>query len=269
MPRPASSRPGPLSKRVRGGFVLEAVGIWVVLYPIFTWARLLVTVSAAPAFRNAEQIVGWEQRLGIYRELAIQRWSLASPWFIGFWNVWYGSIHFFAPIVTFVVLYRFDPKRYVRWRNAYFWMLVPVVIGFLFYPLTPPRLLPTSFGFIDTRLLYFGVGKPAAEELRFAFSAMPSMHIAYATWVVFAVWPLVRPRWAKMLVASYPFLVTFGIVVTGNHYFLDAVGGLVAFTIGYTLARWRDWWPWRPARQSRAHPGDRTELPIGSRAARR
>lgn len=261
-PVPSPTR-GPRSKCVPGGFILEATGIYLVLYPIFTWARLLIAVSADTATRNARQIIGWEQRLGIYREFSIQRWGLPYPWFIGYWNVWYGSIHFIAPIVTFVALYRFDPQRYVRWRNAFLWMLVPVVIGFSFYPLTPPRLLPVSFGFIDTRLLYFTVGKPAPEELRFAFSAMPSMHVAFAIWVVCAAWPLVRWGWAKVLVASYPFLVTFGTVVTGNHYFLDAVGGWVAFLIGYALARCRDWWPWPRASQRRARSQGRSELASG------
>lgn len=227
----------------------------MVLYPIFSWARDLVARPAADPFRNAAQVIGWEQRLGIYRELAIQHRFLPYRWFIGFWNVWYGSVHFVAPIAAFVALYRFDPTRYVRWRNTYLWMLLPVLVGFWFYPLSPPRLMPASFGFVDSRLLYFSIGKPArnSEEVRYALSAMPSMHVAFATWVGFAVWPLVRPRWGKVLVASYPFLMIFATVVTGNHYFLDAVGGWAALAIGYVLGSWRDWWP---RRRGAARRGD-------------
>ena len=45
----------------------------------------------------------------------------------------------------------------------------------------------------------------------------------------------------------------FATVVTGNHYFLDAVGGWGALGVAYTLARWRDWWPWRSAERASEH----------------
>lgn len=166
---------------------------------------------------------------------------------IGYWNVFYGTAHVVAPVVTLVALYRSDRARYVRWRNTFLWMLVPMLVGFWLYPLTPPRLLPTSFGFIDTRLAYFAMGTPSAisGRARFSHSAMPSMHCAFATWVGFVIWPRVRARWAGALVGSYPVVMIFAIVVTGNHYFLDAVGGWVALAVGYSMARWRDWGPWR------------------------
>ena len=146
-----------------------------------------------------------------------------------------------------MALYHFDPGRYVRWRNTFLLILVVALVGFWFYPLMPPRLLPSSFGFVDTRLTYFTIGKPVphSQETGDLYSAMPSLHIAWATWAVFALWPLVRPSWARALLASYPVLMIFATVVTGNHYFLDAVGGWVVLAVAYTLACWRDWWPWR------------------------
>jgi hypothetical protein len=46
--------------------------------------------------------------------------------------------------------------------------------------------------------------------------------------------------------------MTFCTVVTANHYLLDAAGGWVALAIGYALASWRDWWPWRRAEPVRS-----------------
>ena len=37
------------------------------LYPVYGWIRDLVGVSRADAFRNAQQIIDWQRRLGIYR----------------------------------------------------------------------------------------------------------------------------------------------------------------------------------------------------------
>ncbi|MGZ7003909.1 MAG: phosphatase PAP2 family protein, partial [Acidimicrobiales bacterium] len=46
-----------------------------------------------------------------------------------------------------------------------------------------------------------------------------------------------RHRWAKVLVALYPLTTVFAIVVTANHYLLDAVGGVAVLGVGYLLAR--------------------------------
>jgi membrane-associated phospholipid phosphatase len=245
---PATAAPGPRSKRIRRGWALEAAGMVLALYPVYGWVRGLVGVSRDDAFRNAKQIIDWQERLGIYHERTIQEWFLSSRWFIGFWNVFYGSIHFAAPVVTLVALYHFDPGRYLRWRNTFLLMLVVALVGFWFYPLMPPRWLPASFGFVDTRLTYFTIGKPVphSQETGHIFAAMPSLHIAWATWAVFALWPLVRRYWARALLVSYPVLMLFATVVTANHFFLDAVGGWVVLAVAYALARWRDWWPWRP-----------------------
>ena len=49
--------------------------------------------------------------------------------------------------------------------------------------------------------------------------------------------PLVRRRWAKVLVAAYPFITLACIVVTANHYWIDGPGGLLCLGVGYGLAR--------------------------------
>ena len=65
---------------------------------------------------------------------------------------------------------------------------------------------------------------------------MPSLHVGWSTWSALALLPLVRRRWLKVLVALYPFVTIFAIVVTGNHWILDAVGGWVVLAAGYGAA---------------------------------
>jgi Na+-driven multidrug efflux pump len=69
---------------------------------------------------------------------------------------------------------------------------------------------------------------------------------------MFALRPLVRPWWGRVSLASYPLLMTFCTVVTANHYLLEAVGAWAALAIGYALACWRVWWPWRRAEPVRS-----------------
>jgi hypothetical protein len=64
---------------------------------------------------------------------------------------------------------------------------------------------------------------------------MPSLHFAWSSWCALVLAPAVRSKWAKVLVYAYPFLTLFAIVVTGNHFILDAVGGAVVLAVGYGL----------------------------------
>src|SRR5262249_56221727 len=48
-PPPGPPPPGPRSKRIRGGWALEAAGMVLALYPVYGWIRDLVGVSRADA----------------------------------------------------------------------------------------------------------------------------------------------------------------------------------------------------------------------------
>ena len=64
-----------------------------------------------------------------------------------------------------------------------------------------------------------------------------------------------RRRWARVLLVLYPLATLFCIVVTANHYFLDAIGGLVCLGLGYVAGTALDTW-WHERRSTVAgHDG--------------
>ena len=128
----------PLSKRLRFGWVLEIIGVRA-LVSVYDWARDQLIGSEAVAFEHARQVIRAERFLGMYHEGTLQDSFLPYRWFIGFWNVFYGRVHFFVPIVVLVWLYMKAPARYLRWRNTLFCMLALALVGFWLYPLMPPR----------------------------------------------------------------------------------------------------------------------------------
>ncbi len=188
--------------------------------------------------------------LGIDWERAIQRTFLHLDWFIAFWNVFYGTVHFVVPVVALVWLYRKAPARYSRWRTTLVFMFAIALVSFWAYPLMPPRLMPAHYGFVDTAAHYFNLGpqvpvrflpngQPTARSVAAfgnLFAAMPSFHVGWSTWAVLGMWPLARSRCLKALLVSYPLLVVFCITVTANHWLLDAVGGLLVLGLGYASA---------------------------------
>ena len=238
----------PRSKRYRYGWAVEAVAI-VVAYEIFEFTRDHVMGSTRVALHRAEQLVRLERDLGLFHERAIQRHFLGWSHFLSFWNIYYGTIHFLAPLIALAVLYRHAPTRYLRWHNTLAVMELVALVAFIGLPLMPPRLMPAHYGFVDTAARYFNFGPqvkvrfgpdglpdPAAvKAFGNLYAAMPSLHVGWATWSVLALLPLVRRWWLKALLLLYPMVTLFAVVVTANHWILDGVGGWVVLTIAWTL----------------------------------
>jgi membrane-associated phospholipid phosphatase len=83
---------------------------------------------------------------------------------------------------------------------------------------------------------------------------VPSMHVAFALMIAVPGFFLVRNRLIKAFWAIYPALVTFVVMATANHFWMDAaLGALVAAAsasaASYAFARVRpDAWAWRTAK---------------------
>ena len=68
------------------------------------------------------------------------------------------------------------------------------------------------------------------------YAAMPSLHIGWALWCTLAMWPVLRHARSRVAFAAYPVVTLFAIIVTANHFWLDAVGGVVVLAAGWQLA---------------------------------
>jgi hypothetical protein len=243
-----------VSSRVRFGWVAELA----VLSGIYFSYDLLRDQVAGPthvAFVHAKQIVAAERFLHLYWERDVQKAFLHVDWFIAFWNIYYGTVHFVVPVVALVWMYRKTPARFVRWRNTLVLMFGLAILSFWVYPLMPPRVMPPRYGFVDTAAQYYNFGpqvpihldahgQPSHEDVeQFGnlYAAMPSFHVGWSTWSVLALWPLVRRRWAKLLLVVYPLTILFCITVTANHWLLDAAGGWAVLGLGYAGARSLEW----------------------------
>lgn len=189
---------------------------------------------------NAFKLIRVERALALFHEQWFQHLFVERRGFMEFWDSVYGTAHFVVVIFVLVVLYFRYPARYPLWRNTLALTTALALVGFAFFPVAPPRLLPPSFHFVDTLDTIGGVwnfshGPVAAVSNQFA--AMPSLHTAWSLWCVLAAAPLVRPWWGKALVALYPVATVFCVLVTANHYFIDAAGGVLTVAVALPAAR--------------------------------
>ena len=164
------------------------------------------TAGREHAFTNAKRIIRAERLVGLYHEETLQDWFLPFRWFIRFWNIYYGSFHFIVTIVALVWCFRARPDRYPRWRNTLAATTALALIGFAFFPLMPPRLLPPSYGFVDTLAHYGGLWSFDSGTMKAVsnqYAAMPSLHFGWSSWCAFVLWPAAGDRtWAKALLVS-------------------------------------------------------------------
>ncbi|MEL7208425.1 MAG: phosphatase PAP2 family protein [Actinomycetota bacterium] len=274
---PAGTR---ISPRLRWWFEVLFV---LAFYAVYTSIRN--GLSAGPdaadlAFRNAERIIDLEKLIGLFQEERIQSWFLDYDHFIRFWNVFYGTLHFAVTIFAMVWTYRRYPNRYPLWRNTLACTTGLALVGFTLFPLMPPRLLDAgppfgagqSYGFVDTLAEYGGLwsfDSGTMAQISNQYAAMPSLHFAWALWCFFVLYRYLPWRWARIAIAVYPWATLFAIIVTGNHYWLDAVGGALVLGAGFLIAqpltRQLNAWRVRRVRAAQAARGDDSSgEPIGT-----
>lgn len=196
--------------------------------------------AVAQATTNAHRLVDLERHLGVFREAWLQHLVIGNHALMSFWDDYYASAHFLAVAGMLIWLFFAQPHRYRFWRNVIAVCTALALIGFAFFPVLPPRLLPPSYGFVDSLKVIGGLwnfSSGAVNSISNQYAAMPSLHTAWSTWVAIALWPSLKHRWAKVATLIYPLATIYCIVITGNHYFADAAAGLLTLGVAYLLTR--------------------------------
>ncbi|ASR36847.1 hypothetical protein BAY61_19705 [Prauserella marina] len=180
------------------------------------------------AMANGEGLLAVERALGLDFELSANLWLAEQGWLRVAANYEYAFTYIATTLVLLVwVLWR-RPGEY-RWvRNSFVVMNLVAVACFWVFPVAPPRMLPGA-GFVDTVRLggtWGSWGSPMVDGAN-QFAAMPSLHIGWALWVSVVLARLSGGRLVQ-LASAFHVAVTFAvIIVTGNHYWLDALGAVV------------------------------------------
>jgi PAP2 superfamily len=202
-----------------------------------------------------------ERGLHLDPELTLNHWIVHHHVLGLLAGDYYDNVHFLVTFALFAWLWWRHPRQYRPLRTT---LVLVNVIGFTvfwLYPMAPPRLLPGQH-FYDIAALTHAFGSAQSGALSKAanqFAAMPSLHLAWATWSALAVWMVCRRRRWAPLVWLYPACTAVVVMATGNHFLADcvlgvattAVSALVAFGINRVTTRA---WPGTGRPPGRAHP---------------
>ncbi|MGW8060974.1 phosphatase PAP2 family protein [Streptomyces ziwulingensis] len=223
----------PRRPRLWFEILLIAISYWT-----YSLIRNAVPEQRAQALRNADWIWRAERQLGIAVEQSVNHAVDSVTWLVVGMNYYYATLHFVVTLGVLVWLFRSHPGRYGATRLVLFATTGVGLAGYYLYPLAPPRLM-NGGDFIDTVMVHETWGSMASGDLKNMsnqYAAMPSMHIGWSVWCGLTVFALASVPWARVLGLLYPVLTLVVIVATANHFWLDAVGGVLCLGFGYAVA---------------------------------
>ena len=215
--------------------VLAVIGVYFL-------ARGIAPERVEASVTVTRQLIAFEQALHIFAEPEIQEASIRSHAVKEAANFIYAYLHFPVLAVVGVWLWWRGRDRFLFMRNV---MFVSMVIGVVFYyalPAAPPRLMALhgyDLGFVDT---VFGgdtaVSYAQPSLVRNDYAAIPSFHFGWIALASAAIWVNTSSRALRALALLLSVAMTWAIVASANHFFVDmALGGLVVAISWWTAAR--------------------------------
>jgi membrane-associated phospholipid phosphatase len=246
----------PGSRRLPQGWLdlLRQLLLFAGAYYVYRIVRGIVDGQAMQAFENGRTLVYLERDLGLFFEPGLQAWAEGQEWIMWLANMMYVNSHFILTTTFLAWLYLARNDAFYFVRNMFMVAMGLALALYVAYPTAPPRFL-TEWGFTDSVAEFYGnEAETSAGVLYNPYAAVPSMHVAFALMIALPAISLVSHRALKVLWALYPVLVTFVVVVTANHYWIDAllgamVAGAAAWVAKSALGRARpEAWAWRGAK---------------------
>jgi hypothetical protein len=232
---PAVSAPSAGGHNTWRGAVRE---ILLVLAGVLVYfgVRGVTVTDAHQALSHALDVVALERSLGVYVEPSLQALVLGSDWLVDVMNWVYIWGHW--PVIAVVLLWLFfaHPAGYRRTRNA---MLISGGVGlvvFASFPVAPPRL--AGLGLIDTVTEHssaYRVLQPPAFVNQYA--AMPSLHVGWDLLMGLAVYTYARHVAVRIAGLALPVLMVSAVLLTANHYVIDAAVGAALVLVSMAIAR--------------------------------
>jgi hypothetical protein len=219
-----------VGRRVPAG--AREIAIVAALLLTYKLGRLISADETARAFANAQAVLSLEHVMRLPREAWTQSLAYDVPSLVQLANRYYAFVHFPAATLMLLLLWFRSRQHYAWVRRVMALLTLTALVLHVVLPLAPPRMMP---GFIDTAAaadesVYSGVGGMLANQ----YAAMPSLHVGWSLVVASAAILGLRSRW-RWLAVLHPVITVAVVVVTANHYWLDAFVAGALFAISLTL----------------------------------
>ncbi len=228
------------------------LGLLALIDVAYEMVRGIADGQRSVAIAHGQQVIDVERSTHTFFEPSLQALFLPAHWLIDFANQVYLNSQFSIALSFLVWLYLFRNESYYFVRNMFVVSMGLALIGYTLYPTAPPRMFP-GFGFVDTIIDFSNVNHDSALAKIFInpYAAVPSMHVAFALMIGCTGARVARHWYARAFWAVWPMLVIWAVIVTANHFWVDAALGAAvaaasALVAHRLLARARpEAWSWR------------------------
>ncbi len=211
--------------------------IWFGFYGAYQVARGAADRGVGEAFWNGTLVIEAQNKLGLLFEPALQRFVEGSNLLIAATSLTYWLSQFTVVIASLLWVYFRHHASFTMFRN---WLIVANLLGLVGYiamPTAPPRLFP-EWGFSDTLAEHASVNQGTVSAIANPYAAMPSLHATDALIVGIVMAGLCKSWVGRVLWLAWPAWVSFAVMGTGNHFWLDCLAGFVlAIATGLVLFR--------------------------------
>ena len=174
---------------------------------------------------------------------------------------WYdvvGSIvyysHFIVPPVVIATLYVVNRHEWSRYMRRFATVLFVACTMFVLLPTAPPWMAaggrngvglqldaleplrrPTGNGWRHIGLGAFVKAWDTGRDWANQVAAMPSLHCAFAFFVVVFCFKWVKNWWLRALMLLYPAMMVTTLMYFGEHYFVDGLAGFAVVGLSFLL----------------------------------
>jgi hypothetical protein len=196
----------------------------------------MATPGRAGPLERMQDLIGVERTLGLFVEPSVHAWVAARPRLLHALEFSYVGVHLPVTLGVLVWVWVTRPQAFRLARNTFVAAQTLCAVGYFVAPTAPPRMVAGLGYSAAAGPGDHGIGRLAQSP----YAAMPSAHTAFALIAAGIVFALARSRAVRLITLLYPPMVLTEIVATGNHIWLDAVGGAAAASIGFGFALWLD-----------------------------
>ncbi len=215
---------------------------------------LVPRTNANIGLANALHVANFEAAHDLWIEPGIQSFFAHTHTYLGITVSWsqvttvvdmlYGQGHILFTLAFAVWVFMCRRALFAFLRNIFLLTNTFAVLLYESFPLAPPRLASGlrydghPYHFLDA---VFG----GARGLKIGFNeyaAMPSVHVAWALIVGLTLAWAAKPLLIRALALSYPVIMILVVIITGNHYLLDALGAIGVVLASGVLVTLYTWW---------------------------
>ena len=221
--------------------------IFVVMWIIYDESRGVADRAGFPvqveSVRNLDRLFFFGADPVVWLQRNFDRGPENVQWYDVVGSMVYYS-HFIVPPVTIAVLWFISRRQWVRYMRRFATVMFVACTMFVLVPTAPPWMAaggknrlgleldalpplsrPTGRGWrylgLDAFVKAWDHGRDWANQV----AAMPSLHSAFALFIVVFFFPWVRDwRW-RALMLLYPLSMALALMYFAEHYFVDALAG--------------------------------------------